>query len=238
MSRMIDIHCHILPDIDDGPKTFEESVAMAKIAAKDGITVTVATPHLNKKLYDHAEISRRVFWLRHLLRKEKVDLQIVTGADVSTIFSSENLHKFTINSSSYILIEFPHSHLPLNAKDILYQYRIHGFNPIITHPERNPSIMNKPKILLDLLQDGVYVQVTAGSLLGEFGQESLHCVNFLMEKGVVDVLATDAHSASWRKPILSEGLRAAIDIVGVEEAMKMVWGTPKKIITNQAINNR
>ena len=88
---MIDIHCHILPEIDDGPKTFDESVDMARMAAEDGITGIVATPHLNETLYDPAEISRRVSWLRHLLRKENIPVSIMPGADVSVLFRPDQV---------------------------------------------------------------------------------------------------------------------------------------------------
>ncbi len=227
---MIDIHCHILPDIDDGPQTFDESLEMARIAADDGIRVIVATPHVNEVLYDTVEVSRRASWLKHLLRLEKVGVQLATGGDVSTIFCSDQVKGFTINHTDYILVEFPHSHLPINAAEILFNYLINGLNPIITHPERNPSIARDPRLLFDLLQDGVYVQITAGSIVGEFGQDARLCAVELLRVGVVDVIATDAHSSTWRRPILSKGVRAAARIVGEEKAHQMVQGTPEKIL--------
>jgi protein-tyrosine phosphatase len=232
---MIDIHCHILPDIDDGPKNFDESMAMARMAAADGIAGIVATPHLNEKLYDPAEITRRVAWLNHLLRKEKIPLSIMRGADVSVVFKPTDVQGFTINDTEYILVEFPHTHLPKNSDDILYQFIVNGYKPIITHPERNPSISANPKLLLDLLGDDIYVQVTAGSLTGEFGKESQQCAQHLLRAGVVDVIATDAHSATWRKPLLSSGMQAAAEIVGVDAAQRMVFGTPAKIISGLSL---
>jgi protein-tyrosine phosphatase len=228
---MIDIHCHILPDIDDGPKTFDESVAMARIAADDGITGIVATPHLNDQLYSNVEISRRVSWLRLLLRKENIPLSIMTGADVSVLFKPDQVEGYTINGTRYILVEFAHSHLPRNADAILYQFLIKGFKPIITHPERNPSISADPTLLLKLLGDNMYVQITAGSLTGDFGRDAQQCAEYLLQAGLVDVIATDAHSSIKRKPILSEGMQVAAKIVGPERARQMVVDTPTKIIS-------
>jgi protein-tyrosine phosphatase len=232
---MIDLHCHILPDIDDGPKTFDESVAMARMAAADGIAVIVATPHLNEKLYDPVEIGRRVSWLNHLLRTSKIPVSILAGADVSVVFRPGQVQGFTINDTEYILVEFPHTHLPKNATDILAQFVDNGYKPIITHPERNPSISANPKLLLDLLDEHRYVQVTAGSLTGDFGQAAQQCAQHLLRAGVVDVIATDAHSTSYRKPQLSLGVKAAAEIVGAEAAQRMVFGTPVKIISGLAL---
>jgi len=232
---MIDIHCHILPDIDDGPNNFDESMAMARMAAADGIAGIVATPHLNEKMYDPVEISRRVSWLNHLLRQEKIPLSIMRGADVSVVFRPTELQGFTINDTEYILVEFPCTHLPKNSKDILFDFTVNGYKPIITHPERNPSISGNPKLLLDLLGEDIYVQVTAGSLTCEFGKGAQQCAQHLLRAGVVDVIATDAHSSTWRKPQLSAGMKAAAEIVGVDAAQRMVFGTPAKIISGLAL---
>lgn len=227
---MVDIHCHILPDIDDGPKTFEESVAMAKIAAEDGIAAIVATPHLNEKLYDPIEISRRASWLNHLLRTHHIPVSILNGADVSVVFKPHQVHGFTINDTDYILVEFPHTHLPRHADEILLQFVVEGYKPIITHPERNPSISGNPALLAQLLGPNIYVQITAGSVTGEFGKDAKACAEYLLQAGMVDVIATDAHSTTYRKPRLNVGMEAAAKIVGTEAAKKMVFGNPMKII--------
>lgn len=232
---MIDLHCHILPDIDDGPKTFDESVAMARLAAQDGIAAIVATPHVNEKLYDPAEITRRVSWLNHLLRKEKIPVSIMPGADVSVIFKPEQVSQYTINDTDYILVEFPHTHLPRHAGEILEQFVERGLKPIITHPERNPTISAKPQTLLELLGDQRYVQITASSLTGDFGIDAKQCAEHLLRAGVVDVIATDAHSTEHRKPLLSQGTQAAAAIVGQDAARRMVFGTPMKIISGMDI---
>lgn len=234
---MIDIHCHILPDIDDGASSFDEAIAMAKIAAADGIAAIVATPHLNDTLYNPVEISRRVSWLNHLLRLENIPVTVMPGCEVSVLFDAEQAKGFTLNDTSYILLEFQRTHISRNVGDILNQFVNKGFKPIVTHPERNPSVVANPNILLDALKERehCYVQITAGSLTGEFGREVQQCSHHLLRSGVVDVIATDAHSSTNRKPMLSNGVKAAAEIVGAEAAQRMVFGTPAKIISGLAI---
>jgi len=234
---MIDIHCHILPDIDDGASSFDESVAMARIAAADGIAAIVATPHLNDTLYNPVEISRRVSWLNHLLRLENIPVTIMPGCEVSVLFGAEQAKGFTLNDTSYILLEFQRTHISRNVGDILNQFVNKGFKPIITHPERNPSVVASPNVLLDALKERehCYVQITAGSLTGEFGREVQQCSHYLLRSGVVDVIATDAHSSNNRKPVLSNGVKVAAEIVGAEAAQRMVFGTPAKIISGLAL---
>lgn len=227
---MIDLHCHILPHIDDGPATFEESVAMAQLAAQDGISAIVATPHVNEKMYDPVEIHRRVHYLNHLLRVRNIPISVFPGADVSVVFRPHQVHEFTINNTDYILIEFFHTHLPWNAKKIVEDFVDDGFKPIITHPERNPSIISNPNLLFDIHIDSCYVQVTAGSLAGNFGRAVQECAIHLMRAGIVDILATDAHSSTFRKPCLTEGVKVAAEIVGTEAARRLVFSTPAKII--------
>lgn len=232
---MIDLHCHILPDIDDGAKNFDESVAMVRQAIADGVAAIVATPHLKDKLFDPVEISRRVSWINHLLRQEGIALTIMPGAEVSTLFSPSQAKGFTINDTEYILLEFLPSHLPRNAGDLLAQFVEAGYKPIVAHPERNPSIMANPDLLGKVLGRNCYVQITAGSVIGEFGKEVQQCSHHLLRSGIVDVIASDAHSSLYRKPLLAEGVKCASEIIGAEAAQKMVFATPAKIISGLAL---
>nr|WP_321467018.1 XrtA/PEP-CTERM system-associated ATPase [uncultured Desulfobulbus sp.] len=232
---MIDLHCHILPDIDDGAKNFEEAVEMARLAAADGIAAIVATPHLKDTLYKPAEISRRVSWLNHLLRQEGIALTIMPGAEVSTLFTPEQARGFTINDTEYVLIEFPLTHLPNNAGDVLAQFIEAGYKPVIAHPERNPTVIGRPEVLKKVLRNDCYVQVTAGSVIGEFGKDVQQCSHQLLRSGLVDVIASDAHSSLYRKPLLADGVKCAAEIIGAEAAQRMVFATPAKIISGLAL---
>lgn len=233
---MIDIHCHILPDIDDGPADIEESVAMARMAFDDGTKKIVATPHVKTNIYPLSEILSRVDRLNKRLAKENIAIEILPGADVSAMLDPSLLKDYCISGTNYILIEFPHNHLPRNSIDILLGFSANGLMPIITHPERNLSIAQNPDLLFQLL-DATHplVQITAASLTGGFGPEMQNCALYLLKKGGVDVIATDAHSSEWRRPLLAKGLKVAEDVIGRDQALKLVVENPAAVIAGDSL---
>ena len=198
---MIDLHCHILPGIDDGPTEMQTSIRMARIAAEDGIKTIVATPHIKDVLHPIRKLRELVHQLNTHLEQENIQVEVLLGGDVFALLNPTYLKDYTINSSRYILIEFPHNYLPTNSKEILFSLAMQGFCPVITHPERNLGIMKKPEALLDMLYGNVLVQITAGSLTGEFGLEEQACAFYLLKKDAVHFIATDAHSSAARRPI-------------------------------------
>lgn len=233
---MIDIHCHILHNIDDGPEDIEESIKMAQIAYLDGITVIVATPHVKDILIPIETIEDRIDKLHARLAIEKMPVKILRGADVSSTISPSYMENYTINGSKYILYEFPHTHLPANAKGLIFNANLKGLHPIITHPERNPSVIKNPNLIADLAISNAYIQITAGSLTGDFGYEVKQCAINLLKMGIVHFIATDAHSSSWRRPVLSEGLKVAEKIVGREAARRLVSENPESVISGKPLN--
>jgi protein-tyrosine phosphatase len=234
---MIDIHCHILPGIDDGPLEMAESIRMARTAAADGITTIVATPHLIDRVYTAGIISEGVAQFNRQLADHKIPVKILCGADINVMLSTPRLTDYTINGTRYLLLEFPHTHMPGNSGQIIFNAMSDGLHPIITHPERNPSVIRDPRIIIDLRETGPLVQITAGSLTGYFGPESRECALYLLRKGAVDIIATDAHSNDDRRPVLSEGLRVAEKIVGRECASKLVNDNPLAVIEGRPINS-
>jgi protein-tyrosine phosphatase len=233
---MIDIHCHILPGIDDGPRDIAESIEMARIAAADGITTIVATPHLRDRANMVEDIISGVARLNASLAVLNIPVKILRGADINVMLSIQTLRDYTINGTSYLLYEFPHTHMPHNAGQIIFNAMRSGLHPIITHPERNPSVIRNPDLIITLRETGPLIQVTAGSLTGNFGAEARECALYLLKKGAVDFLATDAHSSNGRKPVLSEGLRIAEKIVGKKAAHRMVQANPLAVIEGRTIN--
>lgn len=227
---MIDIHCHILPGIDDGPSTIEESIEMARIAYRDGITKIVATPHVRDGRHQEGLIAEKVNLLNSHLSDENIPVEILQGADVSAQMDSGQLSDYTINQTKYILIEFPHMFVPKNAWNLLFRMRTGGYYPIITHPERNLSVISHPELLFEMLETGTFVQVTAESLTGSFGIDIQQCACHLLKKGVVTFLATDAHSSTHRPPVLSYGLRVAEKKIGREKAVALVTKNPEKVL--------
>ena len=232
---MIDLHCHILPGIDDGPDAIETSINMARIAAEDGIETIVATPHIKDILHSKAQLLELVTQLNIHLELQNIPVNILLGGDVFAFNIDSLIKDYTINNSRYILIEFPHNYLPGNSKEILFSWAMHGLYPIITHPERNLAIMKNPNLLLDLLYGNVFVQITAGSLIGEFGLNVQACASYLLKKKAVHFIATDAHSSEFRQPVLSAGVEYAAKILGKERAMELVSNNPGAVIKDQPI---
>jgi protein-tyrosine phosphatase len=232
---MIDLHCHILPGIDDGPLEMQTSIAMARIAAEDGIETIVATPHIKDILHPTGKLQELARQLNNELEYQNIQVKVLLGGDVFALLSPSSMKDYTINNSRYILIEFPHNYLPGNCKEILFSLALHGFSPIITHPERNSTIIKKPDLLFDMLNGNVFVQITAGSLTGDFGLNEQVCANYLLRKKAVNFIATDAHSTDLRRPVLSKGLEYAARIIGMQKAKKLVWDNPCAVLEDEPI---
>lgn len=232
---MIDLHCHILPGIDDGAENAKESVKMARVAAEDGISHIVATPHIRETLHPPVFLKKNVTKLNEVLQKYQVPVEILCGADVYAMLPPREVLGYAINNSQYILIEFPYTHVPANAADIIFNFKLQGLIPIITHPERNPSVIREPEKLFSLLTGNVYVQVTADSLTGNFGMQIQECAFYLLKKRAVHFIASDAHSAIVRRPVLSEAAKVAEKIVGKENARMLVNDNPLAVISGKDI---
>jgi len=229
---MIDIHCHILPGIDDGPEVMDDSIAMARMASEDGITMIVATPHINFELTPADRIKSLALELNMRLAGEGIDISILTGADVSAVIDPALLGSYGINDSRYVLVEFPHGRIPSNARKSVFAFIMAGLKPIITHPERNGSVISDPGIISDLIESGALVQITAGSITGEFGRDAVRCSEKLLAKGLVHFIASDAHSPLTRPPLLSEAVKRAGRIVGEEAALSLVRENPQAVISD------
>ncbi len=232
---MIDLHCHILAAIDDGPEDISQSVEMARIARADGITTIVATPHVKNTILPATVIREKVATFNSRLAQENIPLAILPGADVYALLSPSLFSGLTINDTPYILIEFPHSHLPRNAHEILFKMIAQGYRPIITHPERNGSVLQNPALLFGLLEIPALVQITADSLCGNFGPGIQACAIHLLERNAVHFIATDAHSPHFRRPILSAALKTATKIIGREKAMRLVVDHPQAVINGDML---
>jgi protein-tyrosine phosphatase len=236
---MIDLHCHLLPGVDDGARDLEESLAMARLAVADGIQAIVVTPHALNGVYRQGkeEILERFARLQEFVAGHHLPLKLFPGADIHLapgfFHKLGNQELLSINGRRYLLLELPSFALPAGLHDTLFQLKAKGFTPIITHPERNFAIQNEPEIVVDLRRYGALVQVTAMSLTGEFGKKVKACADWLVEKGLVQVLASDAHSSQRRPPILSAGLKVAANLIGREEALRLVTVHPERILKGE-----
>ena len=228
---MIDIHSHILPGIDDGAADLNTSLAMADIAVADGIQVVIATPHVDGTGHlSPAMINTAVDRLNSVLRQRGVSLVVFPGAELQSHVAIELVDQYCLASGSFFLLEFPHSHLPADALDLIYTLVQKGFTPIIAHPERNREISMEPGKLSSLVGAGARVQITAGSLTGELGANALTCARFLLKMDMVHFMATDSHSPNFRKPILSKAVKKAKKYLGREGALALVRDNPLAIL--------
>lgn len=234
-TRWTDIHCHILPGVDDGSQDMDESTTMAAQAEKGGTSCIVATFHAGVDLLDAKMYLPLIQRLNEQLQEKGIDVSVVPGAEVTAGFMPENIADFAINGSRYLLVEFPGSHLPRVASSILRAYLDHGFHPIIAHPERNPTIIREPKRLFQMVEEtGALVQVTADSVAGTFGRDIASCARYLLKKGAVDILASDAHGHDYRTPHMADGVKVASKIVGEAQALKLVRDNPAAVVADKA----
>ena len=236
---MIDLHCHILPGVDDGPTVMEEAVAMARAAVQDGITTVVATPHSVVWAFAGCEgaTRKKVAAMRAELASHGVELELLAGIearvtpDLPALFARG--HVFTLNGSRYILVEFPFDVLPNFVEQTLFELQLRQLVPVIAHPERNSEIARNPGILHRLVSRGMLVQVTSGSLLGDFGHRTQQTAELLVAHRLAHIIASDAHSAKWRLPSLLEATARATRLIGREAAEAMVTTVPAAILRDE-----
>jgi protein-tyrosine phosphatase len=229
---MIDIHCHILPGIDDGAADLDASITMAAMAVADGIHTIIATPHVGAEVgLSMAMITNAVEHLNCILRKRGIALRILPGAEVASHVAVTVADQFCLASGTFFLLEFPYTHLPADCIDLVYTFVRRGLTPIIAHPERNQAINAEPKQLLSLIDAGARIQITASSLTGELGPDACACSRFLLKNDMVHFLATDSHSPNLRRPILSKAVKKAKKYLGKEGAHALVADNPLAILS-------
>ncbi|MDV2684416.1 CpsB/CapC family capsule biosynthesis tyrosine phosphatase [Alkalihalophilus lindianensis] len=238
---MIDLHCHILPGLDDGPKTIEESVEMARRAIEEGITEIVATPHHKHPTYSNeASIVREtVIELNKRLREENLDLKIHPGQEVRLYGEvvEDLTTKTTITLADhemYLFIEFPSNHVPRYAAQLFYQLQLNGYTPIIVHPERNSKLLENPDKLYDFVQNGALTQVTSSSLTGHFGKKIKQFSNQLIEANLTHFVASDAHNVDSRPFRLRESYAEIAQKHG-EEKVRYFQENAQLIVENKHV---
>lgn len=218
--------------MDDGASTLEASVAMAKMAAADGITHIVCSPHSNGQyFYDPPIINAKIAELQERLDRDSIGVKLGRGCDFH--MSYENIQeakvdptKFSINGLGYLLVEVPDYGLPRGLTEIFYQLQLAGLTPILTHPERNPTLQNDQDRIAEWLQRGVLVQVTAGSVLGRMGKHAERMAHELLENRWVHFLATDAHNTTSRAPKMREALELVATKYGPDYAHLLCVSNP------------
>lgn len=235
---MIDMHSHILWNVDDGPKSLEESIKMLQQAVKEGITDIISTSHSQHPQYDvpFEIVSEQIQILQQELISRNIPLTIHSGHEVRlnekliSLIQEGQIHKLA--HSNYLLLELPSSHVPNYTKNIIHALAIEGITPIIAHPERNKGIAEKPERLERLIREGAMAQITAGSLAGHFGKSVQKLSLDLVRANLVHTYGSDVHNLTTRPFLFEEGLaflekKKELDLVDI-----LLWNN-KKIITNE-----
>ena len=236
---MVDIHSHILPEVDDGAKSWEMSIHMCQMAAADGIDHLVATPHAN----DEFPYERK--WLSALLNELQQRIgpapRLSLGCDFH--FSFENLEaleqdpsQFTIGHTSYLLIELSDFAVPPGIGHRIQSLIRSGLRPILTHPERNPLLQRTPQRVLEWAQFGCIVQVTASAFTGRWGERAEKVAHWLLERQGVHIVASDAHNVDGRPPILSKARKVIAKAAGDDVAEALVEENPRAVITDKILS--
>jgi len=238
---LIDIHSHILPGVDDGAKTEEESLKMARAAVDQGIHTIIATPHHKNGHFDNekASILKQVDILRDLFAHEDIPLTLLAGQE-PRIYGEmvEDLEKgelLSLNETKYVHVEFPFRDVPHYASRLLFDIQVAGYVPVIVHPERNQELLEKPGKLYHFVQKGALTQVTAASVVGKFGKNIQRFTNQLIEANLTHFIASDAHNTSTRPFYMAEAFRQVQEDFG-NELFYLFMENSQLLIENKNVN--
>lgn len=232
---MIDLHHHCLHDLDDGPQTLEEAVALCRAAAAEGIETIVATPHVLRGRWQNDS--------RILLESRLAELRAALGDTPRLLLGSEYFFAHDMNEvlqsghgivplagSRYILVEFDSHNVPPMIEQPFYRAQLDGWIPLIAHPERNAVFQSRPGLLATLVRLGAKVQVTAASFVGDFGEEARAAAVDFLQRDLVHVIATDAHNLKRRPPRARAAREAVAEIAGGEVAQALFVDNPQTVI--------
>ncbi|SDN05266.1 tyrosine-protein phosphatase [Bacillus sp. OK048] len=201
---MIDLHCHILPGVDDGAQSLAQALEMARKAVEQGIHTIVATPHHLNNSYENPkqQILASVEELNQQLRNENIDVKVLPGQEVR--IHGEMIEGYLageilpVNHTPYVLVEFPSNHVPRYTEKLFYELQVNGLIPVIVHPERNQEIIECSELLYQLVKKGALTQITAASVCGDFGKKIKNFSLQLIENNLTHVIASDAHNVTRR----------------------------------------
>lgn len=241
MADMIDIHCHILPGLDDGAEDLDTSLEMAALAAESGTRILVATPHCNipneYMNYLDEHITQTFLGLQQAIQQEGIPLQLAMGMEV---FGTDDLPLLlrmgkvaTLNNTHYLLVEFYFGDDPDRVQMVLEGLLEEGVIPVVAHPERYEYVRRDPELAVDWKSMGCLLQVNKGSVVGSFGRDVQDTVHYLIQQGLADAVASDAHSPYQRTPFMEEAYEMVCDLYSVQEAQRLFWDNPACILRDE-----
>ncbi len=225
---MVDLHSHILPNIDDGSKNMKETLKMGKIAEAEGFSKIIATPHYIEGEFTlkREQFLSTIKKVNEYFMEKAVNIEILPGSEV---YISPNLPSklkkgeiFTLNNTSYVLIEFPMGSIPIYIEEVLYEVRLLGYKPVIAHPERYTKVMEDPDYLKGLIKQGNYVQINSLSVIGVLGKKTKQTAEILLKHRMVHFIGTDAHTSRTRSPRIKKALKQMRQWVSSEYVEEIV----------------
>jgi protein-tyrosine phosphatase len=237
---MIDIHSHILPEVDDGSHSLEESIQMCRTSADDGVTVMVATPHAHDGVHtthDPEFLRQKVAELNEQLGGT---LRVVIGCELRFTHDivrqvCETKSAPTIAGGPYVLVEFPHTVVPPGSERPLFELMSNQITPIIAHPERNQMLIAEPERFFPIIEVGALGQMDTGSITGQFGKRVQQAVRVMLEHGLIHFIASDCHNTRNRLPGMSEAVALTAEIVGDEYARAIADANPLAVVEGRPI---
>lgn len=230
---MIDVHCHILPGTDDGPKTCDEALALGEQLIAQGVTTVIATPHhLHLQFPECPE--EKLAALREALQQEFAGrLRVCPGAEVRLVPEVKHLlHRsdLFLNGSRYLLVEFPHDFVPHGIEHLVFELTSRNVVPLIAHPERNRQFRERPERLAELIRLGCYTQSDAPSIVGDYGRRVKKTVLTWIERGLVHIIASDAHGVTVRPAKLDQAVAEVEKTFGTDVARALFRDNPQAVI--------
>ncbi len=239
--RFVDIHSHIIAEIDDGATSLADSLMMIKQAFESGTRYIVATPHViwHEHQPQWSDICDKCQKLNELLNSEGMDITVVPGAEVA--LAPELLDKikpgeYCLNHGKYMLVELPMLQMPQYAEAVIFGLQTKGIRPIMAHPERYPDVIKNPELVLEWLHKGLLLQVNSKSITGLFGPEVQKCVLALLHNRVVSFVASDAHSPGGRNTKLSGAYELVAEQYGADYAEQIFVTNPHAVLDSKNVS--
>jgi len=241
---MIDVHHHLLPGLDDGSPDLATSVSMSRMAADDGITHVVCTPHASGRYTFNPEIvAAKLAELRAALAAESITLTLGAGCDFHLSYDNIQdalIHptKYTVNGKNYLMVELPDFGISPSLSETFYELQLAGITSVLTHPERNPTLQKNPERLAEWMRNGMLTQVTTSSVLGRMGKEAERMAHKLLANRWVHFLATDAHNLTSRPPKMREAFDAVAKRYGADYARRLCVDNPLAVFEGRHLGDQ
>lgn len=238
---MIDIHCHILPGVDDGAIDLEDALEMARIAQGDGIKTIINTAHYSPtfEYIKGKELMDKLIEFNKELKKNNIDIEVLIGNELyyskDLLADLEKKQFYTLNNSRYLLIEFSPMNFPKNIKDVVYELKIRGYIPVLAHVERYKEFQENPKLIREVIKEGALIQVNASSVTGKGPSVANKFCEVLLDKNMVQFIGSDAHRSNKRRPMLKEAYEYIAKTYGEERANTIFNTNPTNLINDKDI---